>query len=221
MLPLRDINPSRAFPLLTGMIIAINAWVFIEHYQEGVFFEEALYQLGYIPALGFSLERAITSMFMHGSWAHLLFNMWTLWVFGDNIEEALGKLGYLLLYAAAGVGAVLLHSFLYPTSEVPVVGASGAISGVMGAYLSLYPRARILTWVPPWFITSLPARVFLILWFVLQVVQGVVDRYLNWMMGEASGVAFWAHVGGFGVGWGLAVFLRDSRLERDSWADLR
>ncbi|RMF50338.1 MAG: rhomboid family intramembrane serine protease [Bacteroidetes bacterium] len=127
--------------------------------------------------------------------------MWTLWVFGDNIEEALGKVGYALLYVGSGIGAVLTHAALYPSSEVPVVGASGAISGVMGAYLVLYPRARILTWIPPWFITVLSAKFFLGLWFFLQLIQGIVDHFINWVAGAASGVAFWAHVGGFAVGW--------------------
>ncbi len=219
MVPIRDINPSRSFPLITAALIATNCWIFVEHYEEGAGFVHALNRLGYVPAEGFSWERALSSMFMHGGWLHLLFNMWTLWVFGDNVEDGLGKVGYTGLYLGAGIGAIGLHHLLYPLSEVPVVGASGAISGVMGAYLVLYPRARVYTWIPPWFFTALSARVFLILWFVLQLVQGTLDRFVNLVEGDTAGVAFWAHVGGFVVGWGVAqVFPR--RPHPSEWQDL-
>lgn len=205
MIPLRDINPSRAFPLLTGLIILINVVIFVQNYEGSVLFEERIYELGYIPALGFSWERAISSMFMHGGWLHLFFNMWTLWVFGDNVEDRLGKVGYALLYFLSGLGALLTHVALYPFSEVPVVGASGAISGVMGAYLVLFPRAQVWTWIPPFYFTQLSAKFFLVLWFVIQLTEGIIDRLTNWVVeGGASGVAFWAHVGGFVVGWVIA-----------------
>lgn len=207
MIPLRDVNPSATVPLVTWILIAVNVGVFW-HYSDPAQLEEAVYALGYIPAEGFSLEKALTSMFMHGGWLHLIFNMWTLWVFGDNVEDALDKVSYALLYLGSGLGAVLTHGLLYPHSEMPVVGASGAISGVMGAYLVLYPRARILTWVPPWFLSTFSAQVFLVLWFVLQVFYGVVDRFLNM---EAGGVAFWAHIGGFGVGWLMSRWMGRER----------
>ncbi|GIV25298.1 MAG: rhomboid family intramembrane serine protease [Bacteroidia bacterium] len=213
MLPLRDVNPSHSTPILTWLLIAANVGVFW-HYHDPALFEEAIYQLGYIPAEGFSLEKALTSMFMHGGWGHLFFNMWTLWVFGDNVEDALGKVGYALLYVSSGIGAVLTHAALYPFSETPIVGASGAISGVMGAYLVLYPRAEILTWVPPWFLTVFSARFFLVLWFVLQLLQGIADQFVNWIGGAAAGIAFWAHVGGFAVGWMLSRIVGGQTRER-------
>jgi membrane associated rhomboid family serine protease len=215
VIPLRDINPSRTLPLLTGLIILINVIIFVQNYEEGVLFEERIYELGYVPALGFSWERAISSMFMHGGWLHLFFNMWTLWVFGDNVEDRLGKVGYALLYFLSGVGALFLHVALYPSSEVPVVGASGAISGVMGAYLVLFPQARVWTWIPPFYFTELSAKFFLVLWLLIQLTEGIVGRIREWMIeGEASGVAFWAHIGGFVVGWVIArVWPKEGRGE--------
>lgn len=217
MIPLRDINPSRSFPLITGAIIGVNIWLFVQHYTEGPLFAEALHTLGYIPAEPFSPERALSSMFMHGSWAHLLFNMWALWVFGDNIEDTLGKVGYTLLYFVSGFAALLTHVGLYPHSEVPVVGASGAISGVMGAYLVLFPHAKIWTYFPPIYFTSLSARVFLILWFGLQLAQGILDKFSEWVAGTAGGIAFWAHVGGFVAGWLVARLMRPKPSSVERW----
>ncbi|MCS7163020.1 MAG: rhomboid family intramembrane serine protease [Bacteroidia bacterium] len=204
MIPLRDINPSRSLPLFTVLLIGTNVGLFWKYSTGDIPFEQVILQLGYLPAEGFSLERAITSMFMHGSWLHLLLNMWFLWVFGDNVEDALGRLGFLVLYGLSGLGALGLHGYLYAHSEVPVVGASGAISGIMGAYLVLFPRAQILAWVPPLYFTTLSSRFFLGLWFVLQVIEGLLDKWSGWRIGEAGGVAFWAHIGGFVVGWIVA-----------------
>lgn len=214
MLPLRDVNPSRSFPILTFFIIALNVWFFWENYQSNETFAEALLEYGYVPAAPFSMERVLTSMFMHGSWLHLILNMWVLWVFGDNVEDALGKVGYLLLYLTSGLGALVTHVVLYSHSEVPVVGASGAISGVMGAYLVLFPHAKIWTYVPPFYLTRLSARFFLILWFVLQLVQGILDKLAEIMLGAAGGIAFAAHVGGFVVGWALASLIHSERRDR-------
>lgn len=217
MIPLRDINPSRSFPLVTGLLIAANAWLFWQHYTSGEAFAEILLELGYVPAEPFSLEKALTCMFMHGSWAHLIFNMWTLWVFGDNVEDALGKIRYAALYLMSGLAALGTHIFMYPSSEVPVVGASGAISGVMGAYLVLYPHAKIWTYFPPLYFTSLSARFFLIMWFVFQLVQGILDRLSEWIAGEAGGIAFWAHIGGFAAGWLWTIFLKPSQIASERW----
>lgn len=217
MIPIRDINPSHSFPLVTGLLIATNVWLFLQHYDGTEAFAEALLELGYIPAEPFSLEKALSSMFMHGSWAHLIFNMWALWVFGDNIEDALGKVRYAVLYLVSGLAALGVHVFVYPSSEVPVVGASGAISGVMGAYLVLFPHAKIWTYFPPLYFTSLSARFFLVMWFVFQLIQGVLDRISEWIAGEAGGIAFWAHVGGFVAGWLLARLLYSPRRESDRW----
>lgn len=208
MIPLRDLNPSSQFPFLTFLIIAVNALFFAESYTGSEDFIESILKLGYIPAEGFSLERALSSMFMHGSWAHLISNMWVLWVFGDNVEDVLGKLGYVILYFLSGFAALFMHVLLYPNSTVPVVGASGAISGVMGAYMVLFPHARIWTYFPPFYFASLSARFFAIFWFLIQLIQGILDKMVGWIAGTASGIAFWAHIGGFLAGWLLARFLR-------------
>ncbi|MCX8112462.1 MAG: rhomboid family intramembrane serine protease [Bacteroidia bacterium] len=220
MLPIRDINRSRSFPLLTALIIGANIWFFVQNYDSGEGLAEALLTLGYIPSDPFSVEKAFTSMFMHGSWAHLLFNMWALWVFGDNVEDVLGKVAYGLLYLGSGLGALFTHILLYPLSEVPVVGASGAISGVMGAYLVLFPHAKIWTYIPPFFFTSLSARVFLVMWFVIQVAHGIVDKLTDWIVGVAGGIAFWAHIGGFAVGWLAALLLRPKDPYESGWTYL-
>lgn len=208
MVPLRDINPSRRFPFLTLLLIGVNAVLFLPYGNDAEALHEAIYSLGFIPSAPFSWERVVSSMFMHASWAHLLFNMWTLWVFGDNVEDFLGRYEYVTLYLLSGLGAVLMHMALYPTSTTPVVGASGAISGVMGAYLVLFPQAKIWTWIPPLFFLKFSARFFLVVWFILQLVEGISSRLSAWVYGEASGIAFWAHIGGFAVGWGLSRFLK-------------
>lgn len=217
MIPLRDINPSRSFPLITGAIIGINLWYFLQYYTEGPYFAEALQEVGYIPAEPFSMEKVLSSMFMHGSWAHLLFNMWALWVFGDNVEDTLGKVGYTILYLLSGTAALLTHVWLYPDSEVPVVGASGAISGIMGAYLVLFPRAKIWAYFPPIYFTTISARFFLILWFVLQLVEGILDKFNEWIEGVAGDIAFWAHVGGFVAGWLFTRLFRPKPSDVERW----
>jgi membrane associated rhomboid family serine protease len=139
-----------------------------------------------------------TSMFMHGSWEHLIGNMVFLWVFGNNIEDSMGHLRFVAFYLLCGVLAALAHVFLAPGSAVPAVGASGAISGIMGAYILLYPRVRVHTWIPPFFFVQLPALLLLGYWFFLQLAMGVVT--LGPETGEQGGVAVWAHVGGFAAG---------------------
>ncbi len=144
-----------------------------------------------------------TSMFLHASWLHLIFNMLWLWIFGDNVEDYLGHFRFLVLYFASGVGATLLHTLFNLNSVTPTVGASGAIAGVLGAYFVIYPRARVLTLVPFFFVFFmwLPAWVVLGLWFVLQFVSGAASTIAP--ATHAGGTAFWAHVGGFLVGMGL------------------
>lgn len=145
----------------------------------------------------------LTSMFLHAGWLHLIGNMWYLWIFGDNVEASMGSLRYLVFYLLAGAGAAGLQMAVSGKSTVPMVGASGAISGVMGAYFVLFPWSRILTLVPIWFFLQLvevPAFVFLGLWFLLQFFSGMVD------LQSLGGTAWWAHIGGFLAG-GLLVFL--------------
>ncbi len=146
-----------------------------------------------------------SAMFLHGGWLHIISNMWVLFIFGDNVEDRMGSIGYLVFYLLSGLAAGLLQAFLLPDSPVPMVGASGAIAGVLGAYLLLYPRARILSLVPILFIFTLveiPAPIFLLFWFGSQLFSGVLS-----LGGAAgSGIAWWAHIGGFVFGL-LAVFL--------------
>jgi membrane associated rhomboid family serine protease len=161
---------------------------------------------------GRQLSNVFTSMFLHGSWMHLLGNMWFLWLFGNNIEDSMTRPRFLAFYLLSGVGAAMLQVTIEPASRVPMVGASGAISGVMGAYLILYPRVRVFTMVPlGFFITSiaLPAWGMLIYWMVLQLLGG----FTRIGAGEEGGVAFWAHVGGFAAGVVLVkLFARRDRV---------
>lgn len=206
MIPIRDINPTRRVPYVTYLIIALNLAVFVYQYillgpgQNMLFIEEH----GAVPRFllsgyGPSLSTPFTSMFMHGGFLHLISNLWSLHIFGDNVEDALGHLRYLAFYLITGVCAVLAHALLDPQSEIPLVGASGAISGVLGAYLLLYPRARVLTLFPIliiFFFREVPAFFFILFWFALQVISSV-----NTLGGgDSGGVAFAAHVGGFVAG---------------------
>jgi membrane associated rhomboid family serine protease len=148
-------------------------------------------------------------MFLHGGWLHLLGNMWTLWIFGDNVEDRLGRTRYVMLYLAGGVAAALLHIFTNAGSNIPTIGASGAIACIMGAYFRFYPHARVETVIPPLFfgpIFVLPAVVFLGWWFFLQFFNGAMSLGAR---GEGfSGIAWWAHVGGFSFGFIIALFAK-------------
>ena len=211
MIPLRDHGPTRTgVPFVTWALIAANAAVFL--YQvvlaaEAPQLERALiYSLGVVPervwaaATGTQPELAvvlsmITSMFLHGGWMHLIGNLWFLWIFGDNVEDALGHGVFLVFYVGCGVVAASTQVLADPGSSIPMVGASGAIAGVMGAYLIRFPRARITVLVPIivfWTTFEVPAFVMLSIWLVIQVLSGT---------GAASGgVAWWAHIGGFLAG---------------------
>jgi membrane associated rhomboid family serine protease len=148
----------------------------------------------------------LSCIFLHGSLMHLAGNLWFLWIFGDNVEDRLGHLGYLLFYLGSGILASLSHYWMYPASVVPTIGASGAVAGVMGAYLYLYPRANVVSLVPILMflqVLVIPAPVFLGLWFLLQLWQGTFAMGA----GEAAGVAWWAHIGGFAVGFAVAWLL--------------
>lgn len=212
MFPLRDTTPSRTAPVVTSALIAVNAVVFLLQLglsQEGL--QRLFLEYGVVPArftslawgesvgLHFSLLPLITTQFLHGGLLHLLGNLWMLWIFGDNVEDRLGRGRFLLFYLTCGVAAALLHIASAPGSAVPAVGASGAISGVLGAYFLLYPNARVLTLVPIVIFLhfiELPAFVFIGLWFVMQLLSGT----LSLMAATATGVAWWAHIGGFIAG---------------------
>lgn len=227
MFPLRDDQPSRTRPLVTYALIVFNAAVFVHQLSLGeretaALLEHAALLPGRLseavrhgsPAELFeSASTLVTSQFLHGGFLHVLLNLWTLWIFGDNVEDRLGRLKYLAFYVACGAAAGLLHVAANPDSLVPTLGASGAISGVMGAYVVLYPRARVVTLVPVLFYPlffSLPALVYVGLWFVLQLFSGLVDS------GAEGGVAWWAHIGGFLAGIALLPLLgrRERRTER-------
>jgi membrane associated rhomboid family serine protease len=217
MFPIRDTIRSRSVPVVNSSLIAANVLVYLFQSaltQRG--FQALLQSFGLIPATfaltsGHSLLTIFTSMFLHGSWFHVLSNMWVLFIFGDNVEDRMGSLRYLLFYLMSGMMAALTHVFFAPGLSVPTVGASGAIAGVLGAYFYLFPRARVMTFVPlfilPWFI-EVPAVVFLGLWFVLQLFNGLMVGSL-----AMEGIAWWAHIGGFIFGYILVrAFVRRPRV---------
>lgn len=149
----------------------------------------------------------LTCIFLHGGWMHFLGNMWFLYIFGDNVEDRMGHVGYLLFYLGCGVAASMAHLLANPSSQVPTIGASGAIAGVMGSYMLLYPKAMVVSLVPLFYILQvvvLPAPVFLGIWFLLQFFQGTLAITTT----QTGGVAWWAHIGGFAIGFGVAVLLR-------------
>lgn len=216
MIPIRDANPTHRWPLLTIMIILANVFLFAIHWNEDPeTFQESIFVMGLIPAewihSGFPLDKVLSSMFMHGSWSHLLMNMWYLWIFSDNVEDRLGLWRYVLLYLLSGIGAVGLHVALEPESEVPLVGASGAISGILGAYTVFFPRAQVLVWWPPLWLSQWPASFYIWGWFILQLVNGSFSSLVG--TAEGGGIAFWAHVGGFLVGWALAKLWQNTQQE--------
>lgn len=213
MIPLKDINPSRSLPIvnLTIIVACSVVWLYevsLEEYE----FNDFIYNFGLVPVEVFSKPyQLFTHMFLHGSWLHIIGNMWFLWVFGDNVEDRLGKFKYLLFYLLSGLGAAVIQSlvsFLTGAVHVPMVGASGAISGVLGAYLYLFPHARILALVPVFFFLTfmeLPAVFFIGMWVFIQIINGLVTLPFASM----GGVAWFAHIGGFFVGYKLVrVFYR-------------
>ncbi len=213
MIPLHDDNPTAITPIVTIGIIVACVLVFLWQLSLGAAGDRAVYSFGVIPAVLFgdkTLPPALdvlpptltvfTSMFMHGGWMHIIGNMLYLWIFGNNVEDAMGHGRFIAFYLLSGIGAALAQSFADPASVVPMIGASGAISGVLGAYLLLYPRARVLVAIPLvifFYAVRLPAMVVLGFWFVLQLISSAMVA-----PGE-GGVAFMAHAGGFIVGMGL------------------
>ena len=204
-------------------IIAINVLVFFHEVTQGSRLENTLINFAVIPARYtrpdvaqfFTTYQQIfaffSSMFLHGGWLHLIGNMWTLWIFGDNVEDRLGRTRFVMLYLTSGVAAALLHIYTNAGSLVPTIGASGAIAGVMGAYFRFFPHARVETLVPPFIFGPtfvLPAVVFLGWWFFLQFFNGAMS--LGARQGF-TGIAWWAHVGGFLFGFAICLFARKKR----------
>ena len=220
MIPLRDVIPSRTTPGVTITLIACNVLVYLFGLlltDQGR--ENLIIAFGLIPAY-FSVVNIFTSMFVHGGFAHLAGNMLFLWIFGDNVEDRLGHGRFVLFYAVCGIAAAWAQTALHPTSLVPMVGASGAIAGVMGAYLVLYPQSRILMLFPfPLFLFELPAVVFLAGWFVVQFLNGLTSLPLFERDALSGGVAFWAHVAGFAAGVVLVRFLKRPERTQVEWWD--
>jgi membrane associated rhomboid family serine protease len=209
MIPLRDTAPTRNYPLVNTCLIGLNVAVFMLQLSRNADIERFIYIYGLVPArysipqiaayfsTGQQVFSFLSFMFLHGGFWHLLGNMWFLYIFGDNVEDRLGHGRYLIFYLVCGMTSGLSHLLLNFNSNVPTIGASGAIAGVMGAYFILHPRARILTLIPIFFIPyflEIPAFFFIGFWFVMQFISAAASH------GQAGGVAWWAHIGGFVFG---------------------
>ncbi|WP_297057076.1 rhomboid family intramembrane serine protease [Thermosulfurimonas sp.] len=220
MIPLQDSLPRRTVPVVTWGLIAVNTLVFLlETALPEPTRELVIQYLGLVPARltdpvwaaahGYppgAYLTLFTHLFLHGGWVHILGNMWTLWIFGDNVEDRMGHLRFLIFYFLCGFVAALVHVHMYPHSTIPTIGASGAISGVLGAYLLMFPAARIVVMIPIFifpFIFEVPAVFFLVYWYLLQVFSGTLSLALPEPVIE---VAWWAHVGGFLAGMFLHRF---------------
>ncbi len=224
MFPYRDENETQRPAYVTLAIIGLNVlvWLWVQEAGAALALARSVCDLGLIPGEltgllppgtrfplgeglvcvtepGRQVSHVFTSMFLHGSWMHLIGNMWFLWIFGDNVEDSMGHLRFVVFYLVGGVAAALLQVVVSPASGIPMVGASGAISGVMGGYLVLYPRVRVFALVPIGFIftsIALPAWTMILYWAALQFVSGLSGL----LAAERGGVAFWAHIGGFAAG---------------------
>jgi membrane associated rhomboid family serine protease len=219
VLPLSDHNPRRTTPVINILLIAVNIFMFFWELSLGPDIERDLYAVAFVPArfwhspfIGLNVIRMFISMFLHGGWLHLGGNMLYLWIFGDNIEDRLGHFKYLIFYLLCGLIATLSHAFFNPGSRVPSIGASGAIAGVLGAYILLFPRAQVTTVIPIFFfitVREIPAIIVLGLWFVLQLFVGVTS--LGVEEASAGGVAYFAHIGGFVAGMVLIALMGGMR----------
>jgi len=223
LIPLRDIIPSRTTPVVTIALITINVLVFLYELSLGRAVDAFTLYWGLVPA-AFSWVAVLTSMFLHGGIMHVAGNMLYLWIFGDNVEDRMGHGRFLVFYLLCGTAAALAQTITQPDSVVPMVGASGAIAGVMGAYFVLYPKSRIVTLVPLFFIfqvIEVPAILFLGIWFLMQFVNGLGSIVTVAAGQSAGGIAFWAHVAGFVAGIsGVVVFRRPERQRVEWWHDV-
>lgn len=221
MIPLRDVIPSRTTPVVTVGLIVANAAVFLWQLLLGDTVDAFVFTFGLVPAQ-FSWATVFTSMFLHGGFLHFGGNMLYLWIFGDNVEDRMGHRRFLSFYLLCGAAAAVAQTAVHPESTVPMVGASGAIAGVMGAYFVLYPHSRIVTLIPILFffhIVEVPAIFFLGIWFLMQLLSGVGS--IATATGEpGGGIAFWAHAAGFLAGLaGVLVFRRPERQRVEWWND--
>lgn len=218
MIPLRDNIRSRHWPLATFWLVAVNVGVFLlVAGMPAAHVEQLYYTFGFVPER-FSAHWTnpvqfvplFTSLFLHAGILHLIGNMWMLWIFGDNVEDRMGMLRFTVFFVLCGLAATALHYATNTSSAIPCVGASGAISGVLGAYFLLFPRARVVALVPIVVfiqVVEIPAILFIGLWFAIQIVSGLAD----WGGSEAGGVAWWAHIGGFLAGLVLCPFFLSER----------
>jgi membrane associated rhomboid family serine protease len=223
MIPLRDANPRRTFPIVNYLLIGANILGFLWELSLGPSLDRAIMAVGFIPARfwipGYwsaDLLAIAISMFLHGSFMHIGANMLYLWIFGDNVEDRLGHGRYLLFYFLCGFAATFAHAIFSPGSRLPAIGASGAIAGVLGAYLLLWPHARVLTLIPIIFfvtVRELPAVIILGLWFVFQLFNGVGSLGVPDAQ-DLGGVAYFAHIGGFVSGMLLIAVLGGFRTPR-------
>ncbi|HEY2322413.1 MAG TPA: rhomboid family intramembrane serine protease [Thermoanaerobaculia bacterium] len=208
MLPLTDHLHARRTPVINYLIIAANVAMFLWELSLGPYLQQVLSQVAFVPQR-FNIVSIFVSMFLHGGFLHIGSNMLYLWIFGDNIEDRLGRGRYLLFYLLCGFGATLTHFFFNPGSDVPTIGASGAIAGVLGAYLVLYPKQRVSTLIPIFvfiIIREIPAIFLLGFWFVLQLFAGVGSLGVSEAQ-MSGGVAYFAHIGGFVLGMILIVIM--------------
>jgi membrane associated rhomboid family serine protease len=241
MIPLRDDVPSRTFPIVNILLIAVNVVLFLMELGMGAGLERFIYRAAVVPALFTGANhvldggdivrttldpaysgRVLVAMFLHGGWLHLIGNMLYLWIFGDNVEDRVGHFRYLVFYLLCGWVASYAHIWADPTSKLPSLGASGAIAGVLGAYITLYPHARVVTLLPLGFFSQLiqiPAVFFLGFWFLQQFLYGALTLSVRTQQ-QSGGVAWWAHIGGFAAGF-LLVWVFQKRggqaRSRDSW----
>ena len=222
MFPLHDDNPTQTFPFLTIVIIFTCVAVFFWQLSLGPYSQNAVFSLGMIPAVVFQIKSmpselitvpgwatVFTSMFLHGSWMHLISNMLYMWIFGNNIEDAMGRIRFIIFYLLCGIAAAMTQALSDPYSTTPMIGASGAISGVLGAYLLLYPHAKVLVAIPFGFIihtTRISAMWVLGFWFVLQIFNSLISG------DQQGGVAWGAHIGGFVAGMALVAFFKHKNI---------
>jgi membrane associated rhomboid family serine protease len=215
--PLRDVIPSRTAPVVTVAVIGVNTVVFaLEQVLSDRELQLIALAYGLVPA-HFTLHAVFTSMFLHAGWMHFLGNMLYLWIFGDNVEDRMGHGRFLLFYLSCGTAAALGQSWSNPHSLVPMIGASGAIAGIMGAYFLLFPHSRVLTfvWVILYFdVLEIPAIFFLGFWFFMQLLSGVGSIGV-----QGGGTAFWAHAAGFATGAMLVILLRRPERQRIEWVE--
>jgi len=214
MIPLRDSTPSRTFPIVTVLIIILNLYVFYQELLLGNSLEGFINYYGLVPA-AFRPINLLTSMFLHGGWMHVIGNMWVLWLFGDNVEDRMGHFKFAIFYLLGGVIAGATHYLVNPASLVPVVGASGAVACIMGAYFVMFRQARVFTYIPPIFLVTIPAWVYLGFWALTQVYGGAG----NLVGANSSNIAFWAHIGGFAAGMILYRFFLNPETEYNQVGD--